>query len=69
MTSINRSDRARNTPPSPIRKPALLANKAQKSAIHVFHLNIGQPDLERIKSDIELAVETLAAGLRQYKTQ
>lgn len=46
MTNIRLSDRARNTPPSPIRKLAHLANKAKKSGIHVFHLNIGQPDIE-----------------------
>jgi hypothetical protein len=46
MTNINLSDRARNTPPSPIRKLAHLAAKAKKSGIHVFHLNIGQPDIE-----------------------
>jgi aspartate aminotransferase len=40
------SNRARNTPPSPIRKLAHLANKARNSGIHVYHLNIGQPDIE-----------------------
>lgn len=46
MNTIHLSDRARNTPPSPIRKLAPLANKAKKSGIHVYHLNIGQPDIE-----------------------
>lgn len=46
MTQIKLSNRARNTPPSPIRKLAPLANKAKRSGIHVFHLNIGQPDIE-----------------------
>jgi aspartate aminotransferase len=49
MTNIKLSDRARNTPPSPIRKLAHLANKAKKSGIHVYHLNIGQPDIESPK--------------------
>jgi aspartate aminotransferase len=40
------SNRARKTPPSPIRKLAHLAQKAKKSGTHVFHLNIGQPDIE-----------------------
>jgi aspartate aminotransferase len=40
------SNRARITPPSPIRKLAYLANKAKKAGIHVYHLNIGQPDIE-----------------------
>jgi aspartate aminotransferase len=46
MLRIKLSNRARNTPPSPIRKLAHLANKAKKSGTHVFHLNIGQPDIE-----------------------
>jgi aspartate aminotransferase len=46
MSKPNLSDRARNTPPSPIRKLAHLATKAKKSGIHVYHLNIGQPDIE-----------------------
>jgi aspartate aminotransferase len=49
MTNIKLSDRARTTPPSPIRKLAHLANKAKKSGIHVYHLNIGQPDIESPK--------------------
>lgn len=32
-------------PSSPIRKLAPLANAARKRGVHVFHLNIGQPDL------------------------
>ena len=40
------SNRARNTPPSPIRKLAHLAVKARKSGTHVYYLNIGQPDIE-----------------------
>jgi aspartate aminotransferase len=46
MSKINLSNRARNTPPSPIRKLAHLANKAKASGVHVYHLNIGQPDIE-----------------------
>jgi len=46
MLRIKLSDRARNTPPSPIRKLAHLASKAKKAGIHVYHLNIGQPDIE-----------------------
>ena len=32
-------------PASPIRKLAPLADAAKQRGIHVFHLNIGQPDL------------------------
>ncbi len=46
MMSIKLSNRAHNTPPSPIRKLAHLATDAKKSGIHVYHLNIGQPDIE-----------------------
>jgi aspartate aminotransferase len=45
MSTIQLSDRARNTPPSPIRKLAHLAVKAKKSGVQVYHLNIGQPDI------------------------
>jgi aspartate aminotransferase len=46
MKELQLSNRARITPPSPIRKLAYLANKAKKAGIHVYHLNIGQPDIE-----------------------
>lgn len=39
------SRRARLTPASPIRRLASLANKAKADGTHVYHLNIGQPDL------------------------
>jgi aspartate aminotransferase len=53
MANVRLSNRARNTPPSPIRKLAPLANTAKKSGIHVFHLNIGQPDIESPKEFFE----------------
>jgi aspartate aminotransferase len=59
MTNLNLSNRARVTPPSPIRKLAHLATKAKKSGIHVYHLNIGQPDIESPKEFFE--------GLRLFK--
>ena len=40
------SDRARNTPQSPIRKLAHLAIQAKKAGTHVYKLNIGQPDIK-----------------------
>ena len=46
MMSIKLSNRAHKTPPSPIRKLAHLAVGAKKSGVHVYHLNIGQPDIE-----------------------
>lgn len=49
MSQLRISNRARITPPSPIRKLAHLATKAKKSGTHVYHLNIGQPDIESPK--------------------
>jgi aspartate aminotransferase len=40
------SDRGREMPASPIRKLVPFAEAAKKKGIHVFHLNIGQPDIE-----------------------
>lgn len=40
------SERGRQMPASPIRKLAPLADAATKRGVRVFHLNIGQPDLE-----------------------
>jgi aspartate aminotransferase len=40
------SQRAQSAPPSPIRKLAPLAELAKGRGLHVFHLNIGQPDLQ-----------------------
>jgi aspartate aminotransferase len=39
------SDRAEVMPASPIRKLAPLASAAKQRGTHVYHLNIGQPDL------------------------
>lgn len=39
------SERAIEMPASPIRKLAPLASAAKKRGVHVYHLNIGQPDL------------------------
>ena len=39
------SDRAIEMPASPIRKLAPLATAAKERGLHVYHLNIGQPDL------------------------
>jgi aspartate aminotransferase len=44
--SLQISDRARRMPASPIRKLVPLADAAKARGVHVYHLNIGQPDLE-----------------------
>jgi aspartate aminotransferase len=40
------SNRARHMPASPIRKLMPLADDARRRGVHIYHLNIGQPDLE-----------------------
>jgi len=44
MLSI--SQRGKQMPPSPIRKLVPYAETAKKKGVHVYHLNIGQPDIE-----------------------
>lgn len=43
---MNLSKRAEEIQASPIRKLMPYANNAKKKGIHVYHLNIGQPDIE-----------------------
>jgi aspartate aminotransferase len=59
MRSIKLSNRAHNTPASPIRKLAHLATKAKRAGVHIYHLNIGQPDLESPKEFFD--------GLRSFR--
>jgi aspartate aminotransferase len=40
------SNRGQVMPPSPIRKLVPYAEAAKKKGIHVYHMNIGQPDIE-----------------------
>ena len=44
------SIRGNEMPASPIRKLAPLADAAKQRGIHVYHLNIGQPDLSHSAS-------------------
>jgi len=39
------SQRAKDMPPSPIRKLVPLADEARKRGVKIYHLNIGQPDV------------------------
>ena len=43
---LNISQRGQIMPPSPIRKLVPFAEAAKKKGITVYHLNIGQPDIE-----------------------
>ncbi len=45
QTAVSVSRRGKEIPGSPIRKLAYLAENRKKSGIHIYHLNIGQPDL------------------------
>jgi len=51
MLSISR--RGEQMPPSPIRKLVPFAESAKKRGVHVYHLNIGQPDIETPPSALE----------------
>ena len=46
MSGIKISKRGTMLPASPIRKLIPYAEKAKKRGLHVYHLNIGQPDIE-----------------------
>jgi aspartate aminotransferase len=67
------SSRGLALPPSPIRKLAPYADAAKARGIKVFHLNIGQPDLEtpkvmrdRLKSIDPVIAYSPSAGTSQY---
>lgn len=62
---INISDRALNSPASAIRKLVPLADKAKKRGIRVYHLNIGQPDLETPKPIIN-AIKKFSLDTLEY---
>src|ERR1043166_9237972 len=46
VSRLTLSTRAQLMPASPIRKLAPLAEAAKSRGTHVYHLNIGQPDIE-----------------------
>ena len=48
------SDRAINIQASPIRKLMPFANATKKKGIHIYHLNIGQPDIETPKAMMDV---------------
>src|SRR3954471_22440320 len=67
------SNRARLMPASPIRKLSPLADEARRRGVHVYHLNIGQPDLptpasmRRRAADVpELLAYTPSGGTPEY---
>ena len=69
------SIRGNEMPASPIRKLAPLADAAKQRGVHVFHLNIGQPDLptpqvaiDAIRNiDRKVLEYSPSAGYRSYR--
>src|ERR1043165_5491514 len=69
------SQRGQQMPPSPIRKLVPYAEGAKKKGVKVFHLNIGQPDIETPPSildavrhaDIRVLEYSHSAGNESYR--
>ena len=59
------SIRGKEMPESPIRKLAPLAEKAKEKRIHVYHLNIGQPDLPTPKAALD-AIRNIDRTVLEY---
>jgi aspartate aminotransferase len=72
-TTPSISARGRLMPASPIRKLAPLADEARQRGIHVYHLNIGQPDLptpaamrRRVSTVPEVLAYTPSGGTSEF---
>jgi aspartate aminotransferase len=69
------SNRGKQMPPSPIRKLVPFAETAKKNGIKVYHLNIGQPDIETPPAimdavrhaDIKVLEYSHSAGNESYR--
>ncbi|MEO0226124.1 MAG: pyridoxal phosphate-dependent aminotransferase, partial [candidate division WOR-3 bacterium] len=59
------SKRANEMPSSPIRKLASLADAAKKKGVSVYHLNIGQPDIET-PAEIYKAIQNYKEKVLEY---
>ena len=59
------SQRGLEMPSSPIRKLAPLADKAERSGVKVYHLNIGQPDLPTPQQGLD-ALKTIDRKTLEY---
>ena len=70
------SSKGQVMPSSPIRKLVPFAETAKKNGTHVFHLNIGQPDIETPsqviqkiqKIDRKVIEYSHSAGFQSYRT-
>lgn len=75
--SMEISHRAENMPFSPIRKLAPYADEAKRNGVHVYHLNIGQPDIKTPQCalealhhiDREILEYSPSDGLLELRTQ
>ncbi len=71
------SQRAMHLPASPIRKLVPFADAARQRGVHVYHLNIGQPDIttppvfwEAIRqADLEVLAYSPSAGMKPLRDQ
>lgn len=69
------SQRGQLMPPSPIRKLVPFSEAAKKRGVHVYHLNIGQPDIETPKpildavrhADFKILEYSHSAGNESYR--
>lgn len=69
------SDRSSCLPSSPIRKLSAYANNAKKKGIKVYHLNIGQPDIDTLpsliqeikKTDIKILDYSPSEGIEEFR--
>ncbi len=59
------SQRAINMPSSPIRKLAPYAEAAKRNGIHVYHLNIGQPDIKTPECGLQ-ALKNIDREILEY---
>ncbi|TAE17683.1 MAG: pyridoxal phosphate-dependent aminotransferase [Bacteroidetes bacterium] len=75
MSTLTISKRGTQMPASPIRKLVPYAEAAKKNGVHVYHLNIGQPDIETPKpmmdavrnADIKVLEYSHSAGNESYR--
>ena len=71
------SERAKKIPASPIRKLVPFSDEAKKRGTHVYHLNIGQPDIETPppyfeaiqQADIKVLAYTHSAGIEPLREE
>lgn len=71
------STRARELPSSPIRKLVPFAEKAKEDGVKVYHLNIGQPDIETppeffkaiTDADVKVLAYSHSAGIEPLREQ